>query len=153
MNPSRSINNFNQISLPEDFQSCPGANSYISLISPETLLAEPIRYDSFVALLFKQMTTPLMYLHAALGVAGEAGELVDAIKKEHIYGKPTDRANIVEELGDLRFYIQSVQQLYGISEQEVLQQNANKLCLRYRSLRYSDGEAINRADKNSAAPE
>ncbi len=137
-----------QTSLPEHFQDCPGANSYISIISPESLLSEQVRYDSFVALLFKQMPTPLMHLHAALGVAGEAGELADAIKKEHIYGKPTDRANIVEELGDLRFYLQAVQQLYGISEQEVLQQNANKLCVRYKSLRYSDEAAISRADKS-----
>lgn len=137
----------NQSSLPEHFDSCPNSNSYISIISPETLLPEQVRYDSFVALLFKHQPAPLMHLHAALGVAGEAGELVDAIKKEHIYGKPCNRANIVEELGDLRFYIQAVQQLYGISEQEVLQQNANKLCVRYKSLRYSDEAAITRADK------
>jgi NTP pyrophosphatase (non-canonical NTP hydrolase) len=138
-----------QTSDPEDFSGCPGANSYVSLISPDDLAIEQTRYDSFVALLFKQQPAHIMALHAALGVAGEAGELADAIKKEHIYGKPTDRANIVEELGDLRFYIQAVMQMYGISEQEVLQQNANKLCVRYKSLRYSDGEAIARADKSS----
>jgi len=137
----------NQTSSPEHFDSCPGANSYVSFISPETLLPEQVRYDSFVALLFKQQSLALMTLHAALGVAGEAGELADAIKKEIIYGKPTDRANIVEELGDLRFYIQATMQLYGITEQEVLQQNANKLCVRYKSLRYSDEAAVSRADK------
>lgn len=141
----------NQTSVPEHFSGCPGSNSYVSFISTETFLPEQVRYDSFVALLFKQQSLTLMHLHAALGVAGEAGELADAIKKEIIYGKPTDRSNIVEELGDLRFYIQAVQQLYGITEQEVLQQNANKLCVRYKSLRYSDGEAISRADKSGEA--
>lgn len=136
-----------QTSSPEDFDGCAGANSYVSIILPAGGI-EQTRYDSFVALLFKEQSAPLMHLHAALGVAGEAGELADAIKKEHIYGKPTDRKNIVEELGDLRFYIQAVQQLYGITEQEVLQQNANKLCIRYKSLRYSDGDAIARADKS-----
>jgi NTP pyrophosphatase (non-canonical NTP hydrolase) len=142
-----------QTSAREDFSGCPGSNSYVGILRPEG--TDTVRYDSFVALLFKQQSLTLMTLHAALGVAGEAGELADAIKKEIIYGKPTDRANIVEELGDLRFYVQAVQQLYGISEQEVLQQNANKLCVRYKSLRYSDGDAIGRADKSgqSGAPE
>lgn len=136
-----------QSSGPEDFDGCPGANSYVSILLPGSVI-DQTRYDSFVALLFKSQPTPMMHLHAALGVAGEAGELADAIKKEHIYGKPTDRANIVEELGDLRFYLQAVQQLYGISEQEVLQQNANKLCVPYKSLRYSDEAAIRREDKS-----
>jgi len=140
-----------QSSDPADFSGCPGANSYVSiLLHSQGLATEQVRYDSFVALLFKQQPAHIMVLHAALGVAGEAGELADAIKKEHIYGKPTDRANIVEELGDLRFYIQAVMQMYGISEQEVLQQNANKLCVRYKSLRYGDDAAIARADKSAS---
>lgn len=138
----------NQTSLSEHFSGCPGSNSYVSILLADGTSHETVRYDSFVALLFKNQSAPLMHLHAALGVAGEAGELADAIKKEHIYNKPTDRTNIVEELGDLRFHIQAVQQLYGISEQEVLQQNANKLCVRYKSLRYSDEAAISRADKS-----
>ncbi len=32
-------------------------------------------------------------LHMVLGIAGEAGELVDAIKKATIYGKGLDREN------------------------------------------------------------
>lgn len=106
-----------------------------------------VRYDQFVQLLFKVQNGALMKMHAALGVCGEAGELADAIKKEVIYGKPEDMQNLIEELGDLRFYMQAVQNLYGITEQDILQYNANKLSKRYSSLRYSDEEAIGRADK------
>lgn len=135
-----------QTSAPEDFSGHPGANSFICIrLSDQTI--ETLRYDAFVAMLFKQDRTDRMYLHAALGVAGEAGELADAVKKEFIYGKPRDRKNILEELGDLRFYIQATMMLYGISEQEVLQENANKLSIRYKSLRYSDEAAQSRADK------
>ncbi|MFK5283156.1 hypothetical protein ACI3PL_26655, partial [Lacticaseibacillus paracasei] len=74
----------NQSSGPEDFDGCPGANSYVSILLPGGVV-EQTRYDSFVALLFKQQPAHIMVLHAALGVAGEAGELADAIKKEHIY--------------------------------------------------------------------
>ena len=137
-----------QTSAPEAFTGHPGANSFVCIrLSEQTI--ETLRYDAFVGLLFKQQSLNLMCLHAALGVAGEAGELADCIKKEIIYGKPLDRANLVEELGDLRFYIQATMMLYGISEQEVLQTNANKLSIRYKSLRYSDDAAIGRADKSA----
>jgi NTP pyrophosphatase (non-canonical NTP hydrolase) len=106
-----------------------------------------VRYDQFVRNLFKPDSEDLMKLHAALGVGGEAGELQDAIKREVIYGKPADRDTIIEELGDLRFYIQSVMQMYDINEQEILQNNADKLAKRYVELTYSNEEAINRADK------
>lgn len=121
---------------------------YVNVYNPDEVCIDTVRYDQFVRNLFKPMTETLMALHAALGVAGEAGELADAIKKEYIYGKPRDRANIVEELGDLRFYLQSVQNHYLISEQEILQANANKLSKRYAELKYSDAAAIARADKN-----
>lgn len=108
-----------------------------------------IRYDEFVRRLFKKLPTfneDLM--HAALGVCGEAGELGDAIKRAAVYGKPIDRANVIEELGDLRFYIQAVQNLLGIPEHVVLQHNAVKLSERYAKLQYSDAAAIARADKS-----
>jgi len=108
---------------------------------------ETVRYDQFVLNLAKPQSRELMQLHAGLGVCGEAGELADAIKREVIYGKGEDRKNIVEELGDLRFYLQMVQNLYGISDQEVLQTNADKLAKRYVGLKYSNESAIARADK------
>lgn len=136
-----------QLSVPEDFSGHPGANSFVCILLEGGAL-ETLRYDAFVAMLFKQQSLAMMCMHAALGISGEAGELADCIKKEIIYGKPLDRANLVEELGDLRFYIQATMMLYGISEQEVLQQNANKLCVRYKSLRYSDEAAVSRSDKS-----
>lgn len=111
---------------------------------------DTIRYDMFVLQLFKADSSALMKMHAALGVCGEAGELGDAIKKEIVYGKTPDVINIMEELGDLRFYIQAVQNLYNIPEQMLLQYNADKLAKRYASLRYTDEEAIRRADKDSS---
>ena len=131
------------------------ANSFV-LIYPEgwtpgnpDLTADTVRYDQMVLQLFKADTAPAMLTHAVLGIAGEAGELVDAIKKHTIYGKPLDRENVIEELGDLRFYIQAMQNVLGISEYDVLQANANKLSKRYRGLRYTDQAAIDRADKST----
>src|SRR5437764_1204166 len=44
-------------------------------------------------------------LHAILGISGEAGELVDAFKKELIYGKTLDIENLKEEAGDILWYM------------------------------------------------
>jgi NTP pyrophosphatase (non-canonical NTP hydrolase) len=43
-------------------------------------------------------------LHAALGVAGEVGELVDHYKRHIFYGAPIDRVNVIEECGDLLWF-------------------------------------------------
>jgi len=129
------------------------ANSFVQVplqdINPEEpdTLTKAVRYDKFVALLFKAQRPNEMLMHAALGICGEAGELADAIKKHVVYGKPLDLPNVIEELGDLRFYMQALQNILGISEQQVIQHNADKLSKRYASLEYSDSAAITRADK------
>lgn len=86
-------------------------------------------------------------LHMAMGVSGEAGELLDAIKKVAIYAKDADRANIVEELGDLEFYMEGLRQGLGITREETIQANIEKLSKRYVSGGYSNQQAQERADK------
>ncbi len=53
-------------------------------------------------------------LHMAIGISGEAGELLDAVKKATIYRKQLDIANIVEECGDLLFYIAGMLDSIGV---------------------------------------
>lgn len=86
-------------------------------------------------------------LHMVLGIAGEAGELLDAIKKNGIYQKPLDRENVVEELGDLEFYLQGLRASLDISREETLEHNISKLTKRYHKGSYSDQQAQQRADK------
>jgi len=87
-------------------------------------------------------------LHNALGIAGEAGEVVDVIKKHVMYNKPLDIDLIIEELGDLEFYLEGLRQNIGISRDDVLLNNIDKLSKRYESMSYSDAAAINRVDKS-----
>jgi NTP pyrophosphatase (non-canonical NTP hydrolase) len=82
-------------------------------------------------------------LHAALGMATEAGEFVDALKKHLFYGKPLDRVNLGEELGDLLWYLFLALDVLHVSFEEVIQQNHNKLFTRY-SKGFSSTEATNR---------
>ena len=86
-------------------------------------------------------------LHMAVGVSGEAGELLDAVKKASIYCKPIDRANVIEELGDLEFYMEGLRAGLGITREECLEANIDKLSKRYHQGSYSDAQAQQRADK------
>jgi NTP pyrophosphatase (non-canonical NTP hydrolase) len=85
-------------------------------------------------------------LHMAVGVSGEAGELLDAVKKHVIYNKPLDIENVKEEIGDLYFYIERILQLIDTSRDEIMERNIAKLTKRYGE-KYSDKAAQERADK------
>lgn len=86
-------------------------------------------------------------IHMAIGIAGEAGELLDAVKKEAIYGKELDRENVIEELGDLEFYMEGLRQGLNITRDETLKANISKLGVRYQGMVYSNEAAQKRADK------
>lgn len=86
-------------------------------------------------------------LHAAVGVAGEAGELLDAIKKHVVYNKELDITNVIEELGDLEFYMEQLRQEFGISRIDTLAYNYVKLMKKRYPNGYTDAAAQERADK------
>lgn len=86
-------------------------------------------------------------LHAAMGIACEAGELLDAVKAHVMYDKPLDLANVTEEGGDSEFYWEALRTNVGVNRIEMLQHNLAKLAKRYEGYRYSDKAAIARADK------
>ena len=75
-------------------------------------------------------------LHMAVGVSGESGELLDAIKKWVMYGQPLDVENIVEELGDLEFYMEGLRAELGLSREAIILENIKKLNKRYASGKY-----------------
>lgn len=86
-------------------------------------------------------------IHMAIGISGESGELLDAIKKRAIYRKDIDRENVIEELGDLEFYMEGLRQGIGVTRGQCIEANIAKLSKRYTSLKYSDDAAQQRADK------
>ena len=86
-------------------------------------------------------------LHMAVGVSGEAGELLDAIKKHCVYQKQIDIKNVVEEAGDILFYLTGLLNDLNISLEDCIKANMEKLSKRYPAGRYSNDAAIARADK------
>lgn len=49
------------------------------------------------------------------------------MKKATIYRKELDVENIIEELGDLEFYLEGLRSHLGITRQQVLEANRDKL--------------------------
>ena len=70
-------------------------------------------------------------LHAVAGMVTEAGELMDNVKKALFYGKKFDRANAVEELGDMSWYMSLIMDVLNITWEEVWELNIKKLKIRY----------------------
>lgn len=119
----------------------------------ELMLIKDGQYSEFVGQLAKDMgSMENDLMHMAVGIAGEAGELLDAIKKHWAYGKPIDLENVMEELGDLEFYMAGMRLLLNFTRSDCLLANREKLARRYGDS-YSDEAAIARADKQPAFQE
>lgn len=60
---------------------------------PETLKAEFTEFDFGI-------------MHAVIGIVGELGELLGGIEYSVVNQMPLDRQNLIEEFGDLEFYLE-----------------------------------------------
>ncbi|NMA95459.1 MAG: nucleoside triphosphate pyrophosphohydrolase family protein [Clostridiales bacterium] len=72
-----------------------------------------------------------LILNGALGLAGESGEVADHIKKHLFQGHDLDRQNLVNELGDICWYIAIMAEGLGYTLEDVMKLNIEKLLRRY----------------------
>jgi NTP pyrophosphatase (non-canonical NTP hydrolase) len=70
-------------------------------------------------------------LALALGVGGEAGEVMEIIKKGNRPGKTVDFIHLHEEIGDVMWYLAVLAHYYGLDFEEIAEANINKLEKRY----------------------
>jgi len=73
---------------------------------------------------------PLM-LNGVMGLAGEAGECVDMMKKHLFQGHPLDAEHLAKELGDVAWYLAVTAHAIGYDLESILQTNVDKLRSRY----------------------
>lgn len=88
-------------------------------------------YDEFVK--EQVYTDPFTEgLHAAIGLSTEAAEILDAYKKD-MFGKrkPISRDNMIEEAGDVFFYLNNHMRAWNITFHDILKDNVKKLANRY----------------------
>ena len=82
--------------------------------------------------------------NAAMGLAGEAGEVVDSYKKHLFQGHPLDAREICNELGDILWYVALMCDTHGLQMSEVMEANLTKL-----AKRYPDGFSVERSVNRS----
>ena len=96
-------------------------NDYQKLAS-RTLIARPDR---------EYTDLEIMLVWNALGVAGEAGEYADSVKKMIFHNHPLDLAQLASELGDLLWYVAASASKLGLDLETIMQGNLDKLARRY----------------------
>jgi NTP pyrophosphatase (non-canonical NTP hydrolase) len=80
-----------------------------------------------------------------MGIAGEAGEVADLLKKHLFHGHPLDKDKLVKELGDVLWYVAALASHLGVDLEEVARANIKKLEKRYPN-GFSKADSQNRKD-------
>ena len=70
-------------------------------------------------------------LNGVMGLCGESGEAIDIVKKHLMHGHQLDREHLIDELGDVAWYIAETAYALDVDLEEVLTRNIEKLKKRY----------------------
>lgn len=89
---------------------------------------------------------PDIALHCAIGLSTEAGEILDAYKKSRFYGRSLNVQNVIEEAGDIMWYLALLADFYGHTLEDIMEANIQKLSKRYPNGFFQD--VINRDVEN-----
>jgi NTP pyrophosphatase (non-canonical NTP hydrolase) len=82
---------------------------------------------------------------SALGLAGEAGEFANLVKKMTAHGHPFDAGSLKDELGDVLWYLAEAATAVGLELGDIAAHNVDKLIKRYPE-GFSEENSINRPD-------
>lgn len=82
---------------------------------------------------------------SALGLAGEAGEFANLVKKMTAHGHPFDPESLKDELGDVLWYLAEAATAVGLNLEDIAAHNVDKLIKRYPE-GFSEEHSINRPD-------
>ena len=119
-------------------------------MKPDEYIRNVLKTESvdFVAIKNRYNNNSFVRLdHASDGLCTEAGEFKDTIKKAKFYGKEIDAINLVEELGDILWYVGIACDVLGVSIEQVMERNIAKLKARYGE-KFNEEGAINRDLEN-----
>ncbi len=86
---------------------------------------------------------------AAMGLAGEAGEVCDLVKKVQHHRQPLDEAKLRKELGDVLWYIAHACNVMGWKLDDIAAANVEKLRARYPE-GFNTADSIARRDEADA---
>lgn len=70
-------------------------------------------------------------INGVMGLCGESGEAIDIVKKHLAQGHELDREALIGELGDVAWYLAETATALGVTLEEVLLRNVEKLRRRF----------------------
>lgn len=82
-------------------------------------------------------------INGVMGLCGESGEVIDIVKKHLAQGHELNKNKVIEELGDVLWYVAEIAYVLNVDLEDVFEENINKLSKRY-SNGFSVNESINR---------
>ena len=85
------------------------------------------------------------FANYGLGIAGEAGEVADLIKKALYHGHDIPVKDLKKELGDVLWYLTQIARVNNLSLEDIAIENIEKLKKRYPD-GFSQEASINRED-------
>ena len=105
-------------------------------LAARTLIARPD---------FEITDDQIMVIWNAIGLAGEAGEVCEHVKKGIFHQHGIDRAKMHKELGDVLWYVAALCTKFGFDMGDVMAANIEKLKARYPD-GYNSADSIKRRD-------
>ena len=85
-------------------------------------------------------------LNGVMGLCGESGEVIDILKKHLSQGHELNKDKMIEELGDVAWYLAETAYALGVDLDTVLINNLFKLQIRYPE-GFDVEKSINRSDE------
>lgn len=73
----------------------------------------------------------IAFTNVALGMCAEAGEFADVLKKYLYHGHPMGAEQMIEEAGDVLWYVALAAEALGVTLEGLAQRNIKKLEKRY----------------------
>ena len=84
-------------------------------------------------------------INGVMGLCGESGEAIDIVKKWLAQGHELDKAHLAKELGDIAWYLAEAAYAIGMSLEDILVGNIEKLKKRFPE-GFNEQKSINREE-------
>ena len=94
---------------------------------------------------YQAMNRDEQILLAVMGLGGEAGEVVDYYKKVLFHGHELDRDKLIDETGDVLWYVAAMATALDVTLEEIAEYNIKKLRKRYPE-NFTSELSINRSE-------
>ena len=84
-------------------------------------------------------------INSVMGLCGESGEAIDIVKKWLMQGHTLDKAHLINELGDVAWYLAEAATALDVPLEAVFQGNLDKLRQRFPN-GFDVGASVNRRE-------